>query len=470
MTGVKARLPYEETMTMQKNDQDMTHVDVVGPAKIDSPIFRANALYGMESETETECAGIFVEDSCRVLLDVDLHSYRECVRRKKEPLSFEVAGPRRNIYFDPTKLKVGILTAGGLCPGLNDVIRALVLTLHYLYGVHNIYGIRNGYMGLIPEFGLNLVDLTPEYVSNIHEFGGSVLSSSRGLYPIPEIVDSLERLNIRVLFTIGGDGTLRGATKVVEEIRKRGLKIAVVGIPKTIDNDINLVSRSFGFDTAVSTAASVIRSAHTEALGAPNGIGLVKLMGRESGFIAATAALAQGEANYVIVPESDFDMEGEAGLLDELVQRIRKRNHAVIVVAEGAGQKYFKDSSEFDPSGNRKLGDIGRYLADRIKDHFKKLNLDLNLKYFDPSYIIRSQPANASDRIFCNFLGQKAVHAAMAGKTDILIGQWNNMYVHVPIKPAVASRKKIPLNGVLWRSVIETTGQPPLKNRPMEET
>ncbi len=443
----------------KKKDDDWTAVQTISSAKIESPLL----MSGNGTSAEPDCSGIFVEDSCRVLVDTDLEAWNKCKKSQKTPHTLELAGPRRKIYYDPAKLKAAILTAGGLCPGLNDVIRALVLALHYSYGVRNIFGIRHGFQGLIPEFGHELISLDPDFVSNIHEFGGSVLSSSRGLYSIGEIVDSLERLNIGVFFTIGGDGTLRGANMVAEEIRKRGLKIAVVGVPKTIDNDINFLSRSFGFDTAVATASQVIRSAHTEALGAPYGIGVVKLMGRESGYIAATAALAQGEANYVLIPESDFDLDGDGGLLQELADRLEHRGHAVIVAAEGAGQKFFEDDPDtFDASGNRRLGDIGAFLRRRIKEFFRERNVDINLKYIDPSYIIRSQPASASDRVYCAFLGQKAAHAAMAGKTNILIGQWNNQFVHLPIKVAVASRKKVRLDGVLWRSVLEATGQPPL--------
>lgn len=431
-------------------------VESLGKAKVLSPM-----LFKGHSEEEEDCKGVFFEDSCRIMINIDLSTVERCIKGGDVPDSFEEAGPRRSIYFDPVKTKVAILTAGGLCPGLNDVIRSLVLTLNYSYGVKNIFGVKHGYQGLIPEYRHELVKLTPDFVSNIHEFGGSVLSSSRGIYSIEEIVDALERLNISILFTIGGDGTLRGANLVAEEVKKRKLKIAVVGIPKTIDNDISLVARSFGFNTAVSMAAQFIRSAHTEAHGGPNGIGLVKLMGRESGFIAATAALAQGEANYVLIPEADFDLDGNHGLLKALERRLRDRGHAVIVVAEGAGQKYFDGMEDhYDASGNRKLGDIGEYLYQRINHYFSEKEISLNLKYMNPSYFIRSQPANANDRVYCGFLGQKAVHAAMAGKTNILIGQWNNRYVHIPIKAATASRKKVDLGGVLWRSVLEATGQP----------
>ena len=295
--------------------------------------------------------------------------------------------------------------------------------------------------------------------------GGTILSSSRGQYKVEEIVDTLQQLNINILFTIGGDGTLRGADLIAEEIKKRGLITSVIGIPKTIDNDISLVEKSFGFETAVEDAAKVIRSAHVESIGAPNGIGMVKLMGRYSGFIAAHAALASREVNFVLIPEWDFDLEGPQGLLVALQKRLAERGHGVIVVAEGAGQKYLDGlPEERDPSGNIRLKDIGIFLTDRIRHYFNGLNMEINLKYIDPSYIIRSQTANSSDRIFCGFLGQHAVHAGMAGKTNMLVSLWNNEYVHVPIRAAGAKRKNVDVEGNMWRSVLESTGQPSLKN------
>ena len=441
-------------------------IEVLGPAKIDSPMKQNPSLRGMDPSS----IRLFVKDSDRMLMSVGLEDFKQHLKSRQEPVSFEMAGPREKIYFDPPKVKAAIVTAGGLCPGLNDVIRSIVLTLYHVYGVRNIQGVKYGYQGLIPSFGHDLVELNPAVVSDIQERGGTMLSSSRGVYSVEEIVDSLERLNINILFTIGGDGTLRGSNQIGEEITKRGLKIAVVGIPKTIDNDINLVARSFGFDTATDTAAEVIRSAHAEATGAPNGVGLVKLMGRDSGFIAANAALAEREVNFVLIPEADFDLEGPGCLLEVLEARLRSRGHAVIVVAEGAGQKFFSGGKEeFDPSGNRRLGDIGVFLADRIKAHFKKIGTELNLKYIDPSYLIRSRPASSSDSIFCGFLGAKAVHAGMAGKTKLVVSLWNNMYVHVPIREAIVTRKKVELTGLLWHSVMESTGQPLLLSQTRTE-
>jgi 6-phosphofructokinase 1 len=273
-------------------------------------------------------------------------------------------------------------------------------------------------------------------------------------------------MNIGILFMIGGDGTLKAASRIAETITSRKLKISVIGIPKTIDNDIYLVARSFGFDTAVEIASQAIRGAHNEAEGYPNGIGLIKLMGRHSGFLTATAALAKQDVNFVLIPEVDFDLDGEKGLLNELEKRLKKRNHAVIVVAEGAGQKFFDNEKiEHDPSGNVKLNDIGQFLKQQIIQFFKEKNIEISLKYIDPSYTIRSLPANANDHVFCSFLGRDAVHAGMAGKTKMVIGHWNNQFVHVPIGETAGKRKKINPAGKLWASVLESTGQPGLKNR-----
>ncbi|MDR1035565.1 MAG: ATP-dependent 6-phosphofructokinase [Deltaproteobacteria bacterium] len=436
-------------------------IEVLGPAKIDSPLMGKTA--GGREQTENLAWEAFTDESQRILRDATLTSVECFAGGKQLPDSFEMAGARRKIYFDPSKVRAGILTAGGLCPGLNDVIRSLVMTLYYRYGVQNIQGIRYGYQGLIPSYGHPLVELNPATVAEIHQFGGTVLGSSRGNQSIEELVDSLERLNMNILFCIGGDGTLKGALSISQQVKERGLKISVIGIPKTIDNDISLVSRSFGFETAVSIATEVIRSAHTEALGAPWGVGLVKLMGRDSGFIAATAALARGDANFVLIPEIDFDVDGPGALLERLYKRLSSRGHAVIVVAEGAGQKFFSGEAEVkDASGNVLHKDIGAYLADRIRSYFKEKGQEINLKYIDPSYIIRSAPANSTDQVFCSFLGQKAAHAAMAGKTNCLIGQWNGNFVHVPIEKAIAVRKKVNPMGVLWNSVLERTGQPQL--------
>ncbi len=403
----------------------------------------------------------FVGDDERVIYDVSSENYEHCRTTGEKPVSFEKAGPREVIFFEPAKTKVGIVTCGGLCPGLNNVIRSLVNQLFYRYGIRRILGIRYGYEGLVSEYNHEVIELTAPMVSEIHLSGGTFLGSSRGLQDVGKMVDTIEILNLNVLFCIGGDGTLRGAHAIYEEITRRSLKIAVAGIPKTIDNDISLIQKSFGFETAFSIAHEIIMNAHNEAHGAYNGIALIKLMGRDSGFIAANAVLATQEVNFVLIPEVSFDLYGEKGFLTALKRRLEERHHAVIVVAEGAGQDLFDAKTrEYDASGNLKYQDIGMFLRDKIRAEFKALGFPHSLKYIDPSYIIRSAPANANDSKFCNLLAQNAVHAALAGRTDFVVGYWNNQFTLMPIPMVVAERKKIDPDDELWWNVLEATGQP----------
>jgi 6-phosphofructokinase 1 len=401
--------------------------------------------------------GQFVGDDEHVLYHEKLEEVRGYLGSGKEPPQFETAGPREKIYFDPSKLKCGIVTCGGLCPGLNDVIRAIVLGLFYHYGVKTVFGFRYGYEGLTYRYGHVPLELNPEMVKDIHKMGGSILASSRGPQDISEMVDTLERMNIGILFTIGGDGTLRGAQAISEEIGRRGLKIGVIGIPKTIDNDISFVQSSFGFDTAVSESRTAIDSAHAEALGARNGVGLVKLMGRESGFIAAYATMANSDVNFCLIPEASFTLEG---FLKALKERLTGRGHAVIVVGEGAGQDLVQGTGARDASGNVRFSDIGLYLKDQINGYFKKEGMEVNLKYIDPSYTIRSLPANPRDSAFCLLLGRHAVHAGMSGRTGMVVANWKGEFTHVPIRMATSSRKKIDPNGRFWSTVLSCTGQP----------
>ncbi|HPS59120.1 MAG TPA: ATP-dependent 6-phosphofructokinase [Spirochaetota bacterium] len=378
--------------------------------------------------------------------------------------TFELAGPREFLHFNPEKVKSAVVTCGGLCPGLNSVIRSIVMESWYRYNSRNILGIRYGYNGLNPAKGYDPIQLDPLAVQTIHMDGGTILGSSRGGTDNMDIlVDTLERLKINILYTIGGDGTLKGAHTIADMATKRGLDLAVVGVPKTIDNDISHIQRSFGFETAFSEAVKSISSAHVEAKGAFNGIGLVKLMGRDSGFIAANATLAMNDVNFVLVPEVQFELDGGNGLLQHLEKRLADRQHAVICVAEGAGQDLMdKDVNgvEKDASGNIKHKDIGIFLKEKIEQYFKAKKIEITLKYIDPSYIIRSAPPVPNDSIYCAQLGQYAVHAGMAGKTDLVIGQWNNNYTHVPIELAISKRRKINPNSRFWFSVIDATGQP----------
>lgn len=401
----------------------------------------------------------FIEECEKVLYHGDVASLRAYLDQGMEPPAFEMAGPREGIYFDAETLRCGIVTCGGLCPGINDVIRAVVLSLHFHYGVKTVLGFRYGYEGLNPDYGHEPILLTPHEVEIISTQGGTILGTSRGNQPVPVMVDELVRRGIGILFTIGGDGTLRGAQAIAREIQRRGLEIAVVGIPKTIDNDISFIHQSFGFQTAASAAQAAVEAAHTEAVAARNGIGLVKLMGRDSGFIAAYTALADSRVNYCLVPENPFTIEA---LLPSLRKRLEERGHAVIAVAEGAGQELLQSQGERDASGNLKYADIGLYLRDELKRCCALEGLDITLKYIDPSYTIRSVPANTFDSAFSLILAHNAVHAGMSGRTNLVVGNWRAEFTHVPIAAAVMARKKIDLDGWLWNGVLASTGQPAL--------
>ena len=403
----------------------------------------------------------YVSDNERILLKPFVDQAGQIIQSEHGSDNLELAGPRAKIYFAPARTKVAIVTCGGVCPGLNAVIRALVMELWYRYGVKNIVGIPYGYHGLRNNSPHNIIELTPEKVLNIHLRGGTILGTSRGTPPVPEIVDSLEKYNFNILFAIGGEGTLKGANEIWEEIKARKLKLSVIGIPKTIDNDIPYVRQSFGFQSAVAVACQSVIAAHEEARSAERGIGLVKLMGRMSGHVAANTALATGDANFCLIPEVPFALEGDGGLLDLLEKRMDKTDHAVVIAAEGAGQYFFR-GKEFgnDASGNKKLADIGVFLRDQINEYFKKKGKPVSLRYIDPSYIIRSTAPQPSDRLFCAQLATNAVHAAMAGKTGMLIGWWHNVMTHVPLAALIGRKRNINPHGTLWFSVLEMTGQP----------
>ena len=428
-------------------------VPVLGKRTVASPI--------RLSRTEGDGLFDYVTDDDRVLYDATLKSFLDARDKGEVPISFEKAGPREQIFFEPAKTKVAIVTAGGLCPGLNNVIRSLVMTLWHRYCVKRIVGVQYGFEGFISRYQHPLVDLTPDVVDKINSEGGTILGSSRGNQDVGEIVDALEIMNVNILFCVGGDGTLRGAQAIKEEIDRRNLKISVAGIPKTIDNDISLIDRSFGFETACSIATDIITSAHNEAHGAYNGIALIKLMGRDSGFIAAHATLSNQEVNFVLVPEMDFELYGPHGFLKSLRKRLEDRHHALIVVAEGAGQHLFQDQDvvKRDASGNVRYKDIGLYLKEKIAEEFSAKELPYSLKYIDPSYIIRSAPANPQDSKFCLQLAQHAVHAAMSGKTGFVVGYRSGLYTLLPIPIVVSKRKRIDLSSELWFNVLEATGQ-----------
>ena len=419
-------------------------MDTLGPCTVASPVRHHE----------------FVPENERIAITASVDARRRLTEQFGFEPTFERAGPHASIFHDPSWTRAAIVTAGGLCPGLNNVIKGLVEILSFDYGVKTIYGIRFGYAGLNPTFSYEPIFLDPDTVDTIHEHGGTILGSSRGQQPTDVMVDALVRMNINVLFCVGGDGSLRCARDIAETCQRRGLKISVVGVPKTIDNDLQFVGPSFGFETAVAEATAVIRNAHVEAKGTFNGIGLVKLMGRDSGFIAAYAALANPVVNFCLIPETDFELEGESGLLAALERRFSSgKTHTVIVVAEGAGQRLIDGEAGRDASGNVLKKDIGEFLKMRILRHFKEKGIATSVKYFDPSYLIRSVPARGTDAIRCYLLASNAVHAAMSGRTNCVVGSVGEWYTLVPIRLATFERQKVQLKSDLWRSVMDATGQ-----------
>jgi 6-phosphofructokinase 1 len=371
---------------------------------------------------------------------------------------FELAGPRAKLFFDAKHTRAGIVTCGGLCPGLNNVIRSLFLELYYGYRITEVLGFRGGYGGLDPACGVEPVKITSQFIDGIHQKGGTILGSSRGPVDVSRAVDNLIARGVNILFTIGGDGTQRGAKDFYQEARKRGHPLSVVGVPKTIDNDVAFVARTFGFFSAVEEAARVLDCAHTEARSVQGGIGLVKLMGRHAGFVTAGAVVANQDVNFALIPEVPFSLDA---FLTALKQRMLSKSHAVIAVAEGAGQDLLAaNGRERDASGNVKLKDIGPFLGEKIAAFFEAEKIPVVLRYFDPSYQVRSRPANCEDALLCDLFARNAVHAAMSGKTGVVIGFLHERFIHVPIELLATHTKRLDPASGWWRSVLATTGQP----------
>ncbi|MEX2172600.1 MAG: ATP-dependent 6-phosphofructokinase [Pirellulales bacterium] len=426
--------------------QEELRVATLGPCRFNSPLHRSLNL--------GQGGGAFTPDASRVLNQIDF------LEGELPPmLAFERAGPREKIFFDPKQTRAAIVTCGGLCPGMNDVIRSLYYDLKSNYGIAEVLGILFGYSGLNPTKGRPPIVLTDKDVEEIHHDGGTILGTSRGPQEPAIMVEYLRELGVNLLFCVGGDGTQRGAHAIAEEALARKIPLAVVGIPKTIDNDIRFCYRSFGFMSAVAEADLVIDRAHVEAKSVENGVGLVKVMGREAGYIAASATIASGHVNFCLIPELPLDLDGPEGLLAKLKRRLAARGHAVIVVAEGAGQSLLECAGATDASGNRKLTDIGPWLKDKFCSYFAEQRVPVNVRYFDPSYHIRSVSANTADALLCEQLARNAAHAAMAGKTDLLVSNWNNQFVHVPLAVSTGQPKRINPNSDLWSAVLALTGQ-----------
>lgn len=423
------------------------------PNRSDLPVRRLGAP-GFPSPL----GGPWIEDDARVAVPTDPDEILACLADGGEIPSFLASGKREKLLFDPAETTLGVVTCGGLCPGLNDVIRAATRVALRRYGIHRVLGFRFGYEGIPTTGGHEPVPLTLERVATVHREAGSILGVSRGHQDASAIVDGLVEHGVNALVAIGGDGTLRGVHAICEEIERRGLLLPVVGVPKTIDNDISWVQRSFGLDTAVTVARDALDAASNEARAAWDGVGLVRLMGRESGFITAMATLASGVVDFCLIPEVPFAIEGSGGLLEAIERRLRERRACVIAVAEGAGHDLLGTAS-VDASGNAVPHDIGTFLRDTIARELPARGITPNLKYVDPSYMVRGTRATANDSVFCTTLGQQAVHAVLSGYTDCVVGHWSQHFTLVPTRLATSTRQRVDPDSSLWRTVVALTGQ-----------
>ncbi|KAI7987427.1 ATP-dependent 6-phosphofructokinase 3 [Camellia lanceoleosa] len=397
-------------------------------------------------------------------VNVDATVAQTIVVHKNSPRGthFRRAGPRQKVYFESDEVHACIVTCGGLCPGLNTVIREIVCGLYHMYGVKKVLGINGGYRGF---YSRNTITLTPKVVNDIHKRGGTVLGTSRGGHNTKKIVDSIQDRGINQVYIIGGDGTQKGASAIYEEIRRRGLKVAVAGVPKTIDNDIPVIDKSFGFDTAVEEAQRAINAAHVESESNENCIGLVKLMGRDSGFIAMHATIASRDVDCCLIPESPFYLEGAGGLFEYIEKRLKENGHMVIVIAEGAGQELLSESlrssHQQDASGNKLHQDVGLWISQSIKDHFsRQKKMTINLKYIDPTYMIRAVPSNASDNVYCTLLAQSAVHGTMAGYTGFTVGPVNGRHSYIPFYRIIERQNRVVITDRMWARLLSSTNQP----------
>lgn len=358
------------------------------------------------------------------------------------------------IWWDPADVRAAIVTCGGLCPGLNSIIREVTMCLWHQYGVRHITGIQFGYNGLSNPELYAPKHLGPKAVREIHMKGGSVLKAGRGGLEAERICDNLEKMGVNMLFVVGGDGTQAAGNLLYEEARRRNLQLSIVGVPKSIDNDILFFDKTFGFDTAVSAACNVIRNGWVEATSCEKGVGIVKLMGRDAGFVCMDAALSSTIVDLCLIPEVSVKMEDIMDHIDETLQR---KNFMVIAVAEGAGQEHVA-TGKVDATGHTIYGDIGTHLRDSVNKHLKPSGG--RCFYIDPSYIIRSVPIDPNDHVYCSRLARDAVHSAMRGYTGVVVGPIHNVICMIPMQLIASGKRHVPTKSSNWQACVQVCNMP----------
>jgi 6-phosphofructokinase 1 len=457
-----------------------------------------------------------------------------CSCAVKGQLTFAEAGPRNMLRFPghhKKLLKVGVLVSGGIAPGINAVISGIVQR-HVLYHTPQItdlrvpgktprsytlqvFGFRNGFAGLLAGDDVTVLydsDSPDEklraHLRRIANRGGSEIGTSRyddllstadpdkREKDLDQVAENLANRHFDILYVIGGDGSMRAAHATWKRSRDNGKSLSVIGVPKTMDNDILWVWQSFGFLSAVEKAREALQQLHTEATSNPR-LCVVQLFGSDSGFVVSHAALASGVCDAALIPEVPFTMKK---LADYITERLSKRfrpgaggqsPYGMIVMAETAvpqdAEDYLSDP-EVDLDENEKaaiqafvskgcrvhgqtpdelrtggLKVVSRVLQKRIRE--MKVDdaywADFRVFTNEPRHLLRAIPPSASDVAFGQRLGVLAVDNAMAGYTDFMISQWMTEYVLVPLDLVVLGRKRVPPNGIFWKSVVASTGQPP---------
>ena len=458
-----ARITSERAMLRDYAENLPTKVELLGPLTVPNP-------------ASEESVGLYRTPEARKTVTADMDVIAQFQARAQPVPAFLEAGPRRMLFHEPQSVRAVVVTSGGLAPGLNCVVHGIVTRHWNTYGVNaarrgGIFGIYDGFVGLYNKpLDKTPASLRPEITEPWLDRGGSMLGARRfHEQELGELADqitaNLALNDINILYVIGGDGSLKVAHEIAQRAKARN--ISVVGIPKTMDNDVLWVWQSFGFNTAVQKAAEVVNTMHAEAESTRR-VGLIELFGAESGFVAANATLASGHVDLVLVPEIFLALcpqQCEA-LLDRFIEylsqtvRSKERAHAIVVLAEGVGELFKQRQVKLGGqpvSGKNFAGELRDFLQGGLKDPLGRV---VDVFVNQPRHNIRAVPANAYDQIYCARLGALAVDNALAGYTDVMVSQWLTEYVLVPLELVALGKKSIPPGGMFWKQVVSSTGQP----------
>lgn len=328
-------------------------------------------------------------------------------------------------------MKIGILTGGGDCPGLNAVIRGIVESSPEEV---EVIGIMHGWQGLVDG---DYTPLTDDDVEGIHIIGGTILGTSR-TNPFnteeqrKKLEENIKKLELDAVIAIGGDDTLTVAAKLAS------LGYNVIGVPKTIDNDVSNTDYTFGYHTAVNVGADAIDRLHSTAK-SHNRIILVELMGRDAGWITLEAGLAAG-AHLILIPEYPMTLDE---ILKYVNKRMKEKNYMVIAVAEGFKpvelENIIGDKSEIDAFGHIRLGGIAHYLSEIIND-----KTEYDTRSVVLGHLLRGGTPTAFDRILGTRYGVYAMELVLNKDFGRMVALRGNSIVSIPIDYAIATKKFVP--------------------------